>query len=74
MPKFTVLSRKDAFVDYVTEVEAETPEQAVDIAYKGGLGMIVWEDARRRGVRCSSRRGFGRRGRGDRQHCAGDFA
>ncbi len=42
MPKFTVLSRKDAFVDYLAEVEAETPEAAVDLAYGGGPG-ITWE-------------------------------
>lgn len=42
MPRFTVLSRKDAFVDYLAEVEAETPEAAVDLAYEGGPG-IEWE-------------------------------
>ena len=35
MPKFRVLSRKDAFVDYIAEVEAESPEKAVEIAYEG---------------------------------------
>jgi hypothetical protein len=43
MPKFTVLSRKDAFVDYVAEVEADTPEAAVDLAYEGRLD-IKWEE------------------------------
>jgi len=43
MPKFRVLSRKDAFVDYVAEVEAETAEQVVDLAYDGGP-EIVWEE------------------------------
>lgn len=43
MPKFTVLSRKDAFVDYLAEVEAETPEAAVELAYEGGPG-IKWEE------------------------------
>lgn len=43
MPKFTVLSRKDAFVDYLAEVEAETPEAAVDLAYEGGP-EIKWEE------------------------------
>jgi hypothetical protein len=42
MPKFTILSRKDAFVDYVTEVEAEIPEAAADRAYEGGP-EITWE-------------------------------
>lgn len=42
MPKFEVLSRVDAFVDYLAEVEAETPEQAVELAYFGAPG-IVWE-------------------------------
>ena len=28
MPKFTVLCRQDAYVDYTTEVEAETAEEA----------------------------------------------
>jgi hypothetical protein len=31
MPKFTILSRKDAFVDYLAEVEAETPEAGEEI-------------------------------------------
>lgn len=43
MPKFTILSRKDAFVDYLAKVEAETPEQAVDLAYEGGP-EIKWEE------------------------------
>ena len=43
MPKFTVLSRKDAFVNYLAEVEAETPQAAVDLAYDGTLG-INWEE------------------------------
>jgi hypothetical protein len=43
MPKFKVLSRKDAFVDYITEVEAESAEKAVDLAYEGALG-VVWEE------------------------------
>jgi len=43
MPKFKVLSRVDAFVDYVAEVEAESAEKAVDLAYEGEPG-IVWEE------------------------------
>lgn len=42
MPTYTVLSRVDAYVDYVTEVEADTAEEAVDLAYDGGPD-IVWE-------------------------------
>ena len=42
MPPFTILSRKDAFVDYVTEVEAGTPEQAVRYAYYDARGLN-WE-------------------------------
>lgn len=36
MPKFTILSRVDAYVDYTCEVEAECIEAAVDLAYEGG--------------------------------------
>jgi hypothetical protein len=32
MPKFTVVRRVDAFVDYLAEVEAETAEEAADLA------------------------------------------
>ena len=42
MPIFTVLSRVDAYVDYITEVEADTAEEAVDLAYDGGPD-VVWE-------------------------------
>lgn len=42
MPKFRVLSRVDAYVDYVAEVEADTPEEAADFAYYDGEGL-VWE-------------------------------
>lgn len=35
MPKFTILSRGDAYVDYTTEVEADSVEEAVDLAYDG---------------------------------------
>lgn len=40
MPTFKVLSRVDAFVDYVAEVEAETAEEAADFAYDDGQGLI----------------------------------
>jgi hypothetical protein len=43
MPKFTILSRKDAFVDYLAEVEAETPEAAVSLVYDGKL-EVEWEE------------------------------
>jgi hypothetical protein len=42
MPKFTVLSRADAFVDYVAEIEAETAKQAVELVWNDAPG-IVWE-------------------------------
>lgn len=42
MPTFTVLSRVDAYVDYITDVEADTAEEAVDLAYDGGPD-VVWE-------------------------------
>ena len=32
MPKFTVLCRVDAFIDYVTEVEANDAEEAAQLA------------------------------------------
>lgn len=35
MPKFTILSRVDAYVDYTTEIEADDLEEAVDLAYDG---------------------------------------
>lgn len=44
MPIFTVLSRVDAYVDYRTEVEADTAEEAVDMAYDGEPG-VVWEQS-----------------------------
>lgn len=43
MPKYTILSRVDAYVDYTCEVEAETREEAVDLAYEGGAA-IVWKE------------------------------
>lgn len=42
MPTFTVLSRVDAYADYIAQVEADSPEEAVDLAYDGAPG-IVWE-------------------------------
>ena len=43
MPTFTVLSRVDAFVDYLAEVEAEDAQHAADLAYDGAPG-VVWEE------------------------------
>jgi hypothetical protein len=42
MPLFTILSRVDAYVDYVAEVEADSAEEAVDIAYDG-FTPVKWE-------------------------------
>ena len=42
MPKFTVVSRKDAFVDYLTEIEAPDAQAAADFAYEDGSGL-VWQ-------------------------------
>ena len=44
MPKFKVLSRKDAFIDYVAEVEAESAEKAVELAYEGASDIVWRED------------------------------
>lgn len=43
MPKFTILSRVDAYVDYTTEVEADSLEEAVDLAYDGDPS-IKWRE------------------------------
>ena len=42
MPRFRILSRIDAYVDYVAEVEADNAEEAVDLAYER-LVEIAWE-------------------------------
>lgn len=52
MPRFTILSRVDSYSDYLTEVEADTAQEAVDYAYEvGGLEWrhegVVEFDARR---------------------------
>lgn len=44
MPLFTVLSRVDAYVDYIAEVEADSPEAAADLAYDGDPS-VQWEKA-----------------------------
>ncbi len=41
MPKFTIQSRVDAYVDYTTEVEAASAEEAVDLVYEG-LVPVEW--------------------------------
>lgn len=41
MPRFTVQSRVDAYVDYTTEVEADSAEEAVDLVYEG-LVPVTW--------------------------------
>jgi hypothetical protein len=43
MPKFTVLCRVDAYVDYVAEVEADDAEDAAYIAKEAG-GDLKWEE------------------------------
>ena len=42
MPKFTVLSRVDAYVDYTCDVEADSAEEAVDLVYEG-LVEVEWK-------------------------------
>lgn len=43
MPKFTVLSRVDAYVDYACEVEADSAEEAVDLVYDGDI-KVDWKE------------------------------
>ncbi|WP_339915603.1 hypothetical protein [uncultured Brevundimonas sp.] len=43
MPKFTILSRVDAYVDYTAEVEADDLEEAVDLAYDGDPS-VKWQE------------------------------
>lgn len=52
MPAFIVLSRKDAFVDYTTTVDAENAEAAANLVHEGsGFAWVergvVEFDARR---------------------------
>lgn len=42
MGRFLVQSRVDAFVDYVAEIEADDADEAAQIAYEGGDG-VVWK-------------------------------
>lgn len=43
MPKYTVLSRVDAYVDYVADVEADSAEEAVNLAYEGDPA-VTWQE------------------------------
>lgn len=45
MAKFQVISRVDAFVDYIAEVEADDPHSAALIAYRGKAD-IIWHKQR----------------------------
>lgn len=42
MPKFTILSRVDAWVDYTCTVTAGSAEEAVDLVYEGRVD-VTWE-------------------------------
>ena len=42
MPIFTVLSRKDAFIDYTTVVEAADAEAAASLVHEAG--GFTWEE------------------------------
>lgn len=41
MPRFTILSRVDAWVDYTCKVEAASAEEAVDLVYEGRV-PVEW--------------------------------
>lgn len=43
MPRFTILSRVDAYVDYTCEVEADNAEEAVDLVYMGDV-KVEWKN------------------------------
>lgn len=42
MPKLTILSRVDAYVDYTCTVTAGSAEEAVDLVYEGRVD-VRWE-------------------------------
>lgn len=44
MPKFNVLCRVDAFVDYVAEVEADDAEEAAQLANHDLAGRYKWTE------------------------------
>ena len=44
MPKFNVLCRVDAYVDYVAEVEADDAEEAAQLANHDYAGRYKWEE------------------------------
>jgi hypothetical protein len=43
MPVFTILSRVDAYVDYLAEVEADSAEDAVELACDADPA-VKWEE------------------------------
>jgi hypothetical protein len=43
MPTFMVLSRVDAYVDYITEVEADSADEAAELAYEGDPS-VIWRE------------------------------
>ncbi|RKQ96825.1 hypothetical protein [Maricaulis maris] len=42
MPSFTVRKQVDAYVSYYADVEADSAEEAVDLAYESG-DTLSWE-------------------------------
>ena len=42
MPRFTILSRVDAYVDYTCTVTARSAEEAVDLVYDG-WAKVKWK-------------------------------
>ena len=44
MPKFTILSRVDAYVDYTCQVTARTAKEAVDLVYEYQID-VKWKPA-----------------------------
>lgn len=43
MAVYTVFRLVDAYVRYETEIEADTPQEAWDIAHNEGSGSLQWE-------------------------------
>jgi hypothetical protein len=43
VPKFNLLCRVDAYVDYVAEVEADDAEEAAQLANQDFSGRYTWE-------------------------------
>lgn len=42
MPKFTILNRVDAYVDYTCKARARSAEEAVDLFYNGDV-KVDWK-------------------------------